>query len=123
MQACSHCHCLFLNVAQGNDGAEKVDVTRYKSIMGWLIFLTTSRLNIVDVVSSYMNATLEIYLKIAKRLLSYVKGIIDFVIHYYSATKIELAGQVIMIEEVVWMIENLLLTIVLLSVQDISLVA
>ena len=49
------------------------------------MFLKNSRLDIYHVVSlmfRYMSAPFEIHLKVAKWILRYVKGILDFGIHY-----------------------------------------
>jgi len=89
-----------------------------------LVFLVIIRPNIsfgVSLVSRYMNEQLEIHSKAAKIIFRYVKGTIDFGIHYYSSFQLRIGTLlviVILIGELVWMIKNLLLKIVLPSIQD-----
>jgi len=66
-------------------GISATNVHTYKSIVGSLIFLTNSRLDICHVillVSRYISAPSKIHLKVAKWILRYVKGTLDFGIHY-----------------------------------------
>lgn len=61
----------YLGFYSKEDGAKKVDVTRYSNIVGSLLFLTATRLEIVYVVllvSRYMNEPSQIHLKAAKRI-------------------------------------------------------
>ena len=76
-------------------GAATTNVHTYKSIVGSLMFLTNSRLDIfhvVSLVSWYMNAPFEIHLKVAKWNLRYVKGTLDFGIHYLKNKAAKLVG-------------------------------
>eukprot|EP00253_Pinus_taeda_P015435 PITA_15435 len=78
-----------------DDGANLVDEKTYRSIVGSLIFLTHTRPDItylVSLVSRYMTNPSEIHMKAAKRILRYVKGILNFGIHYYSSEKFNLVG-------------------------------
>eukprot|EP00253_Pinus_taeda_P007517 PITA_07517 len=78
-----------------DDGADLVDEKTYRSIVGSLIFLTHTRPDItysVSLVSRYMTNPSEIYMKAAKRILRYVKGTLNFGIHYYSSGKFNLVG-------------------------------
>ena len=63
--------------------------------MGSLIFLTHTRPDItysVSLVSRYMTNLSEIHMEAAKRILRYVKGTLNFGIHYYSFEKFNLVG-------------------------------
>eukprot|EP00253_Pinus_taeda_P011981 PITA_11981 len=76
-----------------DDGANLVDERTYRSIVESLIFLTHTRLDItylVSLVSRYMTNPSKIHMKEAKRILRYVKGILNFGIHYYSSEKFNL---------------------------------
>lgn len=78
-----------------DDGVDLVDEKNYKSIVGSLIFLTHTRPDItysVSLVSRYMTNPSEIHMKAAKRILRYVKGTLNFGIHYYSSKKFNLVG-------------------------------
>ena len=78
-----------------DDGADLVDETTYRSIVGSLMFLTHTRPDIafsVSLVSRYMKNPSEIHMKAAKRILRYVKDTLNFGIHYYSAEKFNLVG-------------------------------
>ena len=78
-----------------DDGADLVDEKTYRSIVGSLIFVTHTRPDItysVSLVSRYMTNPYEIHMKVAKRILRYVKGTLEFGIHYYSSEKFNLVG-------------------------------
>lgn len=78
-----------------DDGADLVDEKTYRSIVGRLIFLTHTRLDITNsfsLVSRYMINPSEIHMKAAKRILRYVKCTLKFGIHYYFSEKFNLVG-------------------------------
>lgn len=78
-----------------DDDADLVDEKIYRSIMGRLIFLTHTRPDITysaSLVSRYMTNPSEIHMNAAKRILRYVKGTLNFGIHYYSSEKFNLVG-------------------------------
>ena len=67
------------------DGAEKVDEELYRSMIGCLMYLPATRLDIMYVVSllsRYMHCASEIHLQAAKRVIRYVKGTIDYDIKF-----------------------------------------
>ena len=67
------------------DGAEKVDERLYRSLIGCLMYLTTTRPDImhaVGLLSRYMHCASEIHFQAAKRILRYVKGTIDYGIRF-----------------------------------------
>ena len=64
-----------------------VDNTLYRHLIRSLLYLTHSRPNISYVVSAtikYMQEPHELHWKESKRILHYVKGTIDYVIHYVA---------------------------------------
>ena len=78
-----------------DDGADLVDDKTYRSIVGSLIFLTHTRLDItysVSLVSRYMKNPSEIHMKAAKRILRYVNGTKEFGILYSSSESFILIG-------------------------------
>jgi hypothetical protein len=81
-------HNLKLKSKEGN---KFEDATKYKQLMGSLIYLTTTRPDIsfvVGILSRFMQSTL-VY---AKRVLKYLKGIQDFRIKYYKVDDFNLMG-------------------------------
>ena len=64
-----------------HDNEEKVNLTLFKSLVGSLRYLTYTRPYIlfgVGLVSHYMEAATMTHLKIAKRILRYLKGTLDY---------------------------------------------
>ncbi|XP_019164605.1 PREDICTED: uncharacterized protein LOC109160814 [Ipomoea nil] len=64
-----------------DDGTAKVNESMYKSLIGCLMYLTTTRSDImyvVSVLSRFMNCASESHFKVAKRVLRYVKGTLSF---------------------------------------------
>ena len=62
----------------------KVDATLYRQLVGSLLYLTHSRLDVsfaVGRVSRYMQTPHESHWKVAKRILQYIRGRIQFWIH------------------------------------------
>ena len=71
-------------VCRDDDGII-VDETYYKQIVGSLIYLTTTRLDMmfcVSLISRYMAKPTELHLQTAKRILRYLKGTINYGIFY-----------------------------------------
>lgn len=76
-------------------GAEKVNKTNYRSIVGSLMFLCNTRSDIcyaVSLCSRYMADPSYLHLKAAKRILRYVCGTVNFGIHYFSTDSVKLIG-------------------------------
>jgi hypothetical protein len=74
---------------------KKVDNTLYKQIIGSLMYLTTTRPNImysVSLISRYMENPTEMHLLAAKRILRYLQGTRDFGLFYKKGEKLELFG-------------------------------
>ncbi|KAG6466231.1 hypothetical protein ZIOFF_075949 [Zingiber officinale] len=77
------------------DEEEKVDLTFFKSLVGSLRYLTCTRpdiLYVAGLVSRYMEDPTTTHLKIAKRILRYIKGTIDFGLLYSTSNHFKLEG-------------------------------
>ncbi|GKV39929.1 hypothetical protein SLEP1_g47623 [Rubroshorea leprosula] len=64
-----------------NDGSAYVDASWYRSIIGSLLYLTATRPDIMFVaslLSRYMSSPTQVQLSVAKRVLKYVNGTIDY---------------------------------------------
>ena len=74
---------------------KKLDSTLFISLVGSLRYLTCTRPNIVfavGVVSRFMEAPTSTHLKVAKRILSYLKSTIDLGLFYSSSDNFNLMG-------------------------------
>jgi len=63
------------------DGAAKIDETLYRTLIGCLMYLTTTRpdiMNATSILSRYMRCASEIHFQAAKRIVRYIKGTIDY---------------------------------------------
>ncbi|XP_070014164.1 uncharacterized mitochondrial protein AtMg00810-like [Nicotiana sylvestris] len=77
------------------DKGEKVNPTFFKSLVGCLWYLTCTMPDIlfaIGVVSRFMEAPTSTHLKIAKRILRYLKCTIDFGLFYSSFSDFNLVG-------------------------------
>ena len=64
-----------------NDGAEKVEKTYFRGLVGCLMYLTATRpdnLYVVNILSRFMHCASEVHLKAAKRVVRYIKGTINY---------------------------------------------
>lgn len=80
---------------QNEDGSKEADVTLYKQAIGSLIYLTTIVLDlayIVSVLSQYMSKPLEIHWNVAKCILRYLQGTVDYGIIYTDSSNVRLTG-------------------------------
>ena len=74
---------------------KRVDSTLYKQIVGSLMYLTSTRPDImhtVNLISRYMENPTEVHLLAAKRIFRYLKGTVDFGILYKRGEKSSLIG-------------------------------
>jgi len=79
-------------IVSGSNGAE-VDDTYYKKIVGSLMYLTTTRLDImfsVSLISRYMSKPTELHLQATKRILRYLNGTTNHGIFYKKGEEKEL---------------------------------
>ncbi|XP_059068180.1 secreted RxLR effector protein 161-like [Cryptomeria japonica] len=77
------------------DASSNVDTTKYKSLVGSLMYLTTTRpdiIYVVSLISRFMRDLHESHWRAVKRILRYVSGTHNFGIHYSPTDKFELVG-------------------------------
>ena len=78
-----------------DEGGVKVDKTHFKQMVGSLIYLTATRSDmmfVVSLISRYMENPTEFHLQVAKRVLRYLKGTLDFGIFYKKGGNNELVA-------------------------------
>nr|GEX11468.1 retrovirus-related Pol polyprotein from transposon TNT 1-94 [Tanacetum cinerariifolium] len=78
-----------------HDGGKTVDSTLFKSLVGSLRYLTYKRPNILFVVGLiclFMEEPTIKHLKIAKRIIRYIKGTVDYGMLYATSKDFKLAG-------------------------------
>lgn len=83
MENCKHVDTpMVLKLKLGKeDGAEKVDETDFRSLIGCLMYLTATRPDImhaVSILSRFIHCAKEVHLQAAKRVLRYIKGTLDY---------------------------------------------
>ena len=64
-----------------DDNADKIDEGYFRSMIGYLMYLTTTRLDILFVVSllsHFMHVASELHLRAAKKILRYVRGTVSY---------------------------------------------
>ncbi|KAH9313561.1 hypothetical protein KI387_022188, partial [Taxus chinensis] len=72
-----------------------VDGTLYRQLVGSLIYLTHTRLDlsyVVGIMSRFMQEPHELHWKVAKQILHYVHGTYADGIHYHGGVDIDLIG-------------------------------
>ena len=77
------------------DGAEKIDERLYRSLIGCLVYLTATKLDIkhvVSLLSRYKHCASQIHLQVAKRIIRYAKGIVDYGIRFSQVKNFNLQG-------------------------------
>ncbi|KAG8479622.1 hypothetical protein CXB51_029429 [Gossypium anomalum] len=75
--------------------SEKVCETTYRSLVGCLLYLTATRPDIMFVVSllsRFMHCCNEDHFRAAKRVLRYIKGTLNYGMHYSKAKDLRLIG-------------------------------
>ncbi|KAG8647676.1 hypothetical protein MANES_09G096383v8 [Manihot esculenta] len=78
-----------------DDHAAKVNENHYRSLLGYLMYLTASRfdiMHIVSLISRFMHCASEEHLQIAKCIVRFIKGIIDFGVKYACSQNFKLVG-------------------------------
>ena len=74
---------------------EVVDDTMYRQMIGFLMYLTNTRLDIffaVNTLSQFLRDPRHVHLIAAKHILKYLKGTVDYGIKYKANQKINLEG-------------------------------
>jgi len=74
---------------------QKVEEAFYKSLIGCLIYLTSTRPDIlyeIGVFSRFLNCPKESHLKAAKRVLIYVKGTLNYGVKFSQSQDFKLQG-------------------------------
>ncbi|KAJ0829337.1 putative RNA-directed DNA polymerase [Helianthus annuus] len=80
---------------QVDDGEDKVEETRYRSLVGSLMYLTHTHPDLsyaVGVLSRFMQSPSKTHAGAAKKILRYIAGTCQFGIWYKRGTKVELFG-------------------------------
>lgn len=78
-----------------NEAGVKVDETRFKQIVGCLMYITTTRPDltfVVSLIARFMAKPTEMHYQVAKRVLKYLKGTTNFGILYKRGGVEELVG-------------------------------
>ena len=90
------CNPIVLRQKIGKDeNGAKVDVTLYKQIVGSLMYLTATRLDLMFVVSlasRFMTCPTQQHFTAAKRVLRYLKGTVDYGVFYRKGGVSDLNG-------------------------------
>ncbi|XP_021971121.1 secreted RxLR effector protein 161-like [Helianthus annuus] len=77
------------------DGEDRVNETKYRSLVGGLIYLTHTRPELayaVGVLSRFMQSPLKVHAGAARRVLRYIAATVTYGIWYKRTDKIELVG-------------------------------
>lgn len=77
-----------------DDGQPKADETKYRQLIGCLIYLTATRpdiLNVVSILSRFMHGPSETHFNAAKRVLKYIKGTLELGIKYTQTSSFKLS--------------------------------
>ena len=77
------------------DGATKVDEAHFTALVGCLMYLTTTRpdiLSLVSILSRFMHCVSETHLRTAKRVVRYIKGTITFGVKFKKCSDFNLFG-------------------------------
>jgi hypothetical protein len=78
-----------------DDGDDKIDEGYFRSIIGCLMYLTTTRpgiLFVVSLLSRFMHGASELHLRAAKRILRYVRGTVSYGVKYEKCQSFKLHG-------------------------------
>ncbi|TXG58154.1 hypothetical protein EZV62_015983 [Acer yangbiense] len=77
------------------DGVAKVDERLYRTLIGCLMYLTATRPDIMNAISlllRYMHCASEIHFQAAKRIVRYIKGMIDYGLRFCQVKNFTLHG-------------------------------
>ncbi|KAA3481313.1 pleiotropic drug resistance protein 3-like [Gossypium australe] len=84
-----------LKILSNKSDHERVDEKGYRSLVGCLLYLTTTRPDImygVSLLSRFMHCSNTTHFKVAKRVLRYVKGTLNFGVKFEKAKELKLLG-------------------------------
>ena len=77
------------------DGGERVDTSRYRSLVGSLRYITSTRSNLslsVNIISQFMEESVYSHWKALKWVLRYIQGIVSLGVFYSKAKDYKLVG-------------------------------
>jgi hypothetical protein len=72
--------------------SELVDATPYKQIIGSVMYLTNTRLDICFALSQYLVEPKHVHIVAAKHMMRYLKGTLDFGLYYTRDHEFKLSG-------------------------------
>ncbi|XP_068461649.1 uncharacterized mitochondrial protein AtMg00810-like [Phaseolus vulgaris] len=78
-----------------DDGSDKVNEYEFRSLIGCLMYLTTTRpdiLNVVSILSRFMHCPNETHMIAAKRVIRYIKGTWNFGVKFLKQKEMKLIG-------------------------------
>ena len=78
-----------------DDGEKKVNSSLFRSLIGSLLYLTSTRLDIIfsaRLLSRFMQKSSQVHFVAAKRVLRYLQGTVDYEIMYKFGGKLNLIG-------------------------------
>lgn len=78
-----------------DDGSAKVDEAEFRSLIGCLMYLTATRpdiLNAVSILSRFMHCPNETHMRVAKRVIRYIKGTWNYGVKFLRQKEMELFG-------------------------------
>ncbi|XP_052484810.1 secreted RxLR effector protein 161-like [Gossypium raimondii] len=78
-----------------DENVERVDETSYRNLVGCLLYLTVSKLDIMFIVSLLLRhrpCSNVIHYKAAKRILRYVKGTLNYGVKFMKSKNVKLLG-------------------------------
>ncbi|XP_068480940.1 secreted RxLR effector protein 161-like [Phaseolus vulgaris] len=78
-----------------DDGSDKVNESEFKSLIGCMMYLTTTRpdiLNAVSILSRFLHCPNETHMKAAKRVIRYIKGTWNFGVKFLKQKEMKLIG-------------------------------
>ncbi|KAA0045236.1 putative mitochondrial protein [Cucumis melo var. makuwa] len=80
---------------QQNDGVEMADVQQFRSLVGGLIYLTHTHPDVsysIGVISRFMECPSKDHFGVAKRVMRYIAGTIEYGIWYSKVSDFKLCG-------------------------------
>jgi len=83
-----------------DDGEEKMDEAYYRRLIGSLMYLTTTKLDIlyaVSLSSRLMHCASDLHLRAAKLIVKYIKGTINYGVKFHKSENLDLSDILIVI--------------------------